>query len=170
MRERNGITLPFVFRSEAQSISIIAQRVHPDATIHADQAAGWDVLHERFLTKRINHEERYSDGEACTNMAESFFSPVLWRNCHKQVGAIAPLSRLMRSRVIEIHHGGERRDSLGGRNLPWRRVVGQFEFLIRPSFALRSFRRVSIQSRPIPISFITAIKPAKKITIIASCS
>ena len=30
--------------------------------------------YDRFLTKRINHEECYSDGEACTNQAESFFS------------------------------------------------------------------------------------------------
>ena len=67
MRERNGITLPFVFKSEARSISTIAQRVHHEATIYADQAAGWDVLHERFLTKRINHEECYSDGFARTN-------------------------------------------------------------------------------------------------------
>ena len=28
----------------------------------------------RFLTKRINDSEAYSDGEACTNQAESFFS------------------------------------------------------------------------------------------------
>ena len=32
------------------------------------------VLHDRYLTKRINHEECYSDGQACTNNAESFFS------------------------------------------------------------------------------------------------
>jgi hypothetical protein len=31
-------------------------------------------MHARYLTKRINHSESYSDGEACTNMAESFFS------------------------------------------------------------------------------------------------
>jgi hypothetical protein len=31
-------------------------------------------LHARYLTKRINHSVAYSDGEACTNMAESFFS------------------------------------------------------------------------------------------------
>ena len=52
----------------------IAARVSPDAVIHADEARGWDVLHDRFLTKRINHEECYSDGNACTNQAESFFS------------------------------------------------------------------------------------------------
>lgn len=74
MRKRNGITLPFVFRSEAQSIATIAGRVDGSAVIHADEAASWDVLHQRFLTKRINHEEAYSDGEACTNQAESFFS------------------------------------------------------------------------------------------------
>jgi len=74
MRERNGITLPFVFRSEAQSIATIASRVDGNAIIHADEAASWDVLHQRFLTRRINHEDCYSDGEACTNQAESFFS------------------------------------------------------------------------------------------------
>lgn len=74
MRERNGITLPFVFRSEAQSISTIGARVDANATIHADEARHWDILHERFLTRRINHEECYSDGTACTNQAESFFS------------------------------------------------------------------------------------------------
>jgi transposase-like protein len=50
MRERNGITLPFVFRSEAQSISTITSRVDGSATIFADEARHWDILHERFLT------------------------------------------------------------------------------------------------------------------------
>lgn len=31
-------------------------------------------MHARYLTKRINHSEVYSDGESCTNQAESFFS------------------------------------------------------------------------------------------------
>jgi hypothetical protein len=66
MRERNGI-IPFVFRAEAQSIATIASRVDGNAIIHADEARHWDILHERFLTKRINHEECYSDGGACTN-------------------------------------------------------------------------------------------------------
>ena len=44
-------------------------------TIHADEARGWDALHDRYLTKRINHQECYSDGEACTNQAESFLQP-----------------------------------------------------------------------------------------------
>jgi transposase-like protein len=74
MRERDGHALPFVFKSEGQSVATIAQRVAPGSIIHADEAAHWDVLHTRFLTKRINHQEAYSDGEACTNQAESFFS------------------------------------------------------------------------------------------------
>jgi transposase-like protein len=74
MRERDGRTLPFVFRSEDQSIHTIGKRVAEGSTIFADEATHWDVLHSRFLTKRINHSEAYSDGEACTNMAESFFS------------------------------------------------------------------------------------------------
>jgi transposase-like protein len=74
MRERDGRALPFVARSEAASVSTVAATVAPGSTVFADEASGWDVLAARFLTKRINHSECYSDGEACTNMAESFFS------------------------------------------------------------------------------------------------
>ena len=74
MRERGGIALTTVARSEAQAAQLIAARVTPGSTIHADEARGWDVLHDRFLTKRIDHSVCYSDGEACTNQAESFFS------------------------------------------------------------------------------------------------
>ncbi|WP_461327712.1 IS1595 family transposase [Bradyrhizobium huanghuaihaiense] len=74
MRERGGRTLPFVFKSEDASVVTIARTVQPGSIVHADEAAHWDALHARFLTKRINHSEAYSDGEACTNQAESFFS------------------------------------------------------------------------------------------------
>jgi transposase-like protein len=74
MRERKGRTLPFVFKSEGESVLTIARTVAPGSTVYADEAVHWDALHARFLTKRINHSESYSDGEACTNMAESFFS------------------------------------------------------------------------------------------------
>ena len=46
----------------------------PGSVIHADEASHWDSLHARYLTKRINHSVCYSDGQASTNMAESFFS------------------------------------------------------------------------------------------------
>jgi transposase-like protein len=122
MRERNGIALPFVFKSEAQSISTIAQRVHPEATIHADQAAGWDVLHERFLTKRINHEECYSDGEACTNMAESFFS------------------RLRRAEIGTHHHISGRYLGAYASEMAWRenhrRISNGEQYLIAARSAL----------------------------------
>jgi len=39
MREGKGRTLPFVFPSEAASVSTIETRVHPAATVHADEAA-----------------------------------------------------------------------------------------------------------------------------------
>lgn len=74
MRERNGRTLPFVVKSEDAALPIIRSRVAEGSIIHADEAAHWDELHARYLTKRINHSLSYSDGEACTNQAESFFS------------------------------------------------------------------------------------------------
>lgn len=66
MRERKGRTLPFVFKSEDASLATIGQRVEPGSVVHADEAAHWDALHARYLTKRINHSKCYSDGEACT--------------------------------------------------------------------------------------------------------
>jgi transposase-like protein len=74
MRERSGRTLPFIVKAEAEGVAMIAATVTPGSVIHADEALHWDRLHTRFLTKRINHQEAYSDGDACTNMAESFFS------------------------------------------------------------------------------------------------
>ncbi|WP_457796066.1 IS1595 family transposase [Methylocystis sp. S23] len=76
MRERKGRTLPFVFKSEGEAVETIAERVAPNAVVHADEAAHWDKLHAIFLTKRINHQYAYSTEGACTNQAESFFSRI----------------------------------------------------------------------------------------------
>jgi hypothetical protein len=75
MRERGGRTLPFVVRHEAQAVSIIEKRVIPGTVVHADEAKSWDPLHySGYDIFRINHQEAYSDGTACTNNAESYFS------------------------------------------------------------------------------------------------
>ena len=74
MRERNGRALPFVCKTEDAALPAIRERVAIGSTVYADEAACWDQLSARYLTKRINHSEAYSDGEACTNQAESFFS------------------------------------------------------------------------------------------------
>ncbi len=73
-RERQGRTLPFVFAAEGHALGVIGERIELGSIVHADEATHWDALHARYLTKRINHQEAYSDGEACTNQAESFFS------------------------------------------------------------------------------------------------
>jgi hypothetical protein len=75
MRERNGKTLSFVSPSEDAAVPTIRERIANGSTVYADEAAHWDELHAKFLTKRINHSLAYSDGEACTNQAESFFRP-----------------------------------------------------------------------------------------------
>ena len=74
IRERKGRTLTFVHNHEGEGVRRVIENVVPGATIHADEAAHWDDLHVRFLTKRINHQQAYSTPESCTNMAESFFS------------------------------------------------------------------------------------------------
>jgi len=76
VRERNGGSVPAVFKSEAQAMSFIRARVAKGTTVHADEAASWDGLGGKFEMKRINHEEAYSYDGACTNWAEEFFSRI----------------------------------------------------------------------------------------------
>lgn len=74
MRERGGRTVPYVFRSEAESVPYLITCIEEGSTVHADEASHWEALNMYFETKRINHQWAYSDEGACTNMAESFFS------------------------------------------------------------------------------------------------
>ena len=74
VRERGGNSLPAVFTTEAQALSFIRARVAQGTTLNADEAGSWNNLHGRCEMLRINHQEAYSDGMACTNNAESFFS------------------------------------------------------------------------------------------------
>ncbi|MBI1179341.1 MAG: IS1595 family transposase [Alphaproteobacteria bacterium] len=74
MRERKGHTLPFVFKSEDQSVPTIRERVATGSTIYADEASSWDALHAVYETKRVNHSVTFKDVDACTNQAESYFS------------------------------------------------------------------------------------------------
>jgi transposase-like protein len=73
-RERDGETLTHVAKSEAEGVPFVLATVATGATVHADEASHWDNLEAKFLTRRINHSVEYSTPEACTNMAESFFS------------------------------------------------------------------------------------------------
>jgi len=74
VRGRGGNSARSVFNSESQAASFIRARIAKGTVVHADEAASWDGLHERFEIKRINHQEAYSLDGACTNMAEEYFS------------------------------------------------------------------------------------------------
>ena len=121
-RAKNGKTLPFVFKSEAASVEAIASIIKPGSIVHADEATHWDVLHDRFLTKRINHQESYSDGEACTNDAESFFS------------------RLRRAEIGTHHHISGRYLAAYASEMAWRednrRVSNGEQYLMTANAAL----------------------------------
>ena len=73
-RERGGRTLPFVAPREAAAVPMIRAKVAPGTVVHADEAAGWDLLHAFYDVKRINHTVAFSLDGACTNQAESYFS------------------------------------------------------------------------------------------------
>ena len=86
IRERNGNSVPAVFKGESHAASFIKSRVTHGTKLQADEAGSWDSLHKNFEVARINHEEAYSLDGACTNWAESYFS------------------RLRRSEIGHHHH------------------------------------------------------------------
>lgn len=74
MRERLGRTLPVVTMSEADGVALVHQNVDRMATLSADEASHWDMLHAGWSVDRINHSVSYSDHGKHTNWAESYFS------------------------------------------------------------------------------------------------
>jgi len=102
MRERNGQSMPFVAASEAAAIPTINRVVAPGTTIYADESAAWNILHAKFLTKRINHSVEYWNPEACTNWAESF------------------LSRMRRAEIGVHHHFAGRYLDAYANEMSWR--------------------------------------------------
>jgi transposase-like protein len=74
IRERDGNSLPAVFRSEGQALSFIRSRIAKGTIVNADAATHWNELQTRFEMKRIDHAEAYSMDGACTNAAEEYFS------------------------------------------------------------------------------------------------
>jgi ISXO2-like transposase domain len=75
VRQRDGRTLPAVFRTEAAATAWIASRVRKGTSVMADEAGSWNDLHAKYEVSRIDHGQLYSTGAGVyTNGAESFFS------------------------------------------------------------------------------------------------
>ena len=73
-RERLGRTLPFVAKSEAEGVALAKRHVARTASMAADEASHWDLLHDGWPVDRVNHSEVYSDHGKHTNWVESYFS------------------------------------------------------------------------------------------------
>jgi hypothetical protein len=74
VRERDGRTIPEVFKSESAALGFITRRVAKWTEIIADEAASWNDLQARYAMQRIDHGASYSAAGIYTNNAESFFS------------------------------------------------------------------------------------------------
>jgi hypothetical protein len=74
-RERGGLSTVGIFKTEGQSKSWLKSVIKKGTVVHADDAAGWNGLRDKYEMFRIDHTNRgYSIDGACTNLAESFFS------------------------------------------------------------------------------------------------
>ena len=74
MRERLGRTLPVVTMAESEGVALVNENVDRMATLSADEASHWDMLHAGWSVERVNHSVVYSDHGKHTNWAESYFS------------------------------------------------------------------------------------------------
>ena len=73
-RERQGRTVPFVTKNEAEGVELAKENVCRMASMAADEASHWDLLHDGWEVDRVNHSEIYSDHGKHTNWVESYFS------------------------------------------------------------------------------------------------
>jgi ISXO2-like transposase domain len=74
VREREGSTLPAVFKSKSAALGWISSGVAKGTALVADEASSWNALHNRYEISRINHQQAYSLNGVYSNGAESFFS------------------------------------------------------------------------------------------------
>lgn len=72
-RERNGRSRAFVC-SEIEAAHMAPEFIEPGSVVYTDDAPGYNRLAARYVLLKVNHSERYSDGDACTNWAESYFA------------------------------------------------------------------------------------------------
>ena len=56
------------------AFELVKENVDRMATLSADEASHWDLLHTGWEVDRVNHSETYSDHGKHTNMVESFFA------------------------------------------------------------------------------------------------
>lgn len=112
LRERGGKALTIVAPTERGSLPELFERISLGSIVYADDSTAWSPLHGVFDTRRINHSECYSDGKACTNQAESFFS----RLRRAEIGTHHHISRLLPAYAAEMAwRENNRRDSTIGR-------------------------------------------------------
>lgn len=86
-KERDGRTIPFVVKTENDARDSIVARIEEDTVICVDESRAWDGLCQLVDSIRVNHNEVYVDGEASTNLAESFHSGM--RRMHSTHGRMS---------------------------------------------------------------------------------
>ena len=74
IRQRDAMVTPSAFKTEGSALAHVRNPVAAGTEVHADEANSWNDLHGHHVVRRINRQLSCSDGIACTNGAESFFS------------------------------------------------------------------------------------------------
>lgn len=74
IRQRQGRTLTFVRKREAEGVEIAKRVVTRDSIVFTDEGRHWSRLDRHFDHREVNHSKMFSDNGKNTNSAESYFS------------------------------------------------------------------------------------------------
>jgi len=53
IRERNGNSVPAMFRTEGQALTFIKNRIKPGTIVNADESGAWNDLHARWCATPV---------------------------------------------------------------------------------------------------------------------
>jgi transposase-like protein len=115
IRERDGLTLPGVFRSEGDALDFIRRKVVRGTEVFADESGAWNPLHGRFIMKRINHQVAYSLDGASTNKRRVLFLEDAPRRDRAPPSSSRPIPSPFRARERVARGSSERPERFPGR-------------------------------------------------------
>jgi hypothetical protein len=170
-RQRGGRTLTRAFLREAEGVSFAQERIEPGSSVSADEVAHWDLLAGRFVLRRVNHSEAYSENGVNTNLAENYFSRLrqMIREQHHAVGGKYLASYARHAAWLE-GHSLESNGALADRLIRGRPCRARQQDLVRLLAATRKLTDSPAAQTHVPVRFSTMRTSLRRAACLSACT